>query len=205
MKKRFIVPILLVVLLSGCAAEDGSIIPFAAPGTAANNGSAGASPWQNTGTPSSPSQTADCKDLVDKAPVVYECSAQEDCIVYIDKCCSLLSKAINKRYGNCVPEADAAVSGMPCDKSCNTTDVPTKTICANNTCIPIFENLTQTFTVPTASCSTDGDCELSLCNCQCQKNGTDKGICAMIMDPDTCMDQVGITGCKCVDGTCKTF
>ena len=207
MKKQFIL-ILIIVLFSGCVVNNELTSPFTASETAAGNhsGEASAAPWQNiqTGAPSSASQTVDCKDLENRNAVVYECSSHEDCMPYIDKCCSLLSKAINKRYGSCVPEVDAAISDKPCNKSCNTTDVPTMAICANNTCMPIFQNLTQSFTTPTASCSTDGDCELSLCNCQCQEKGFDKGICAMIMDPDTCLDNVGITGCKCVDGKCNT-
>jgi len=150
------------------------------------------------------SKSLDCKLLENIDSDAYKCSSEKDCIIYIDKCCSILSKAINKNYKSCIPEGDVDLFGKPCgEEICPGSGTPIAALCANNKCMLGFDNVTSAYTIPTVTCTTDDDCELSLCNCQCQKNGTDNGICAMIMPASNCIDNVGISGCKCTNGECE--
>lgn len=217
---RGILALLLVsvLLISGCVDSNAlKTISSLASGQRTSSGSQDATALEDSeissgseivsgGTSSGESpQTIDCKLLESMDSDAYKCSSNEDCIIFIDTCCSIMSKAVNKNYESCLPEGKVDILGKPCGEYCAGTGIPKMVLCMNNMCALSFDNITSAYTPTTVTCATDADCELSLCNCQCQQNGTDKGMCASILPADNCIANVGISGCKCADGECVTI
>lgn len=55
------------------------------------------------------------------------------------------------------------------------------------------------------TCTTENDCQLSLCDCECHKKGTTTEETSGALCGINCLGEYNVTGCECVNGECGTI